>query len=123
MRISNEDLLNGTQSMDADFNLRPCWLGHIAQYAIQLTFSGTPDGTFTLQCSNDQGHPNAQAKSEQSEDVDNWTTISGSSTVVSEAGDITWNAENVGYTWVRVAYTANNPGGVLETGRFNAKGV
>lgn len=124
MRISNENLLNvSVPSMDSDFQLRPVWLGHIAQYAIQLTFSGTPDGTFSLQCSNDPGNPNAQAQAEQYEGVDHWTTITGSATVVSAAGDITWNAENVGYRWVRVAYVSNNPGGVLETSVANLKGI
>jgi len=109
--------------MDADFQLRPIWLGHIAQYAIQLTFTGTPDGTFQLQCSNDPGHPNAQSVAEQSEDLDHWTVITGSSTVMSAARDITWNAENVGYRWVRVAYISNNPGGVLSTAIANLKGL
>lgn len=125
MRISNENLIDGVAPVDlsTDVTLRPVWLGHIAQYAIQLTFSNDPDGIFTLQCSNDAGHPNAQSKAEQSADVVNWTDIAGSSQTVTETGNIVWNAENVGYTWVRVVWAANAGAGTLETARAMMKGV
>ena len=125
MRIHNKDLLEATGpiDMDADFTLQPIYLGHIAQYAIQLFFSATPDGTFTLECSNDPGHPNAAKKEEQYEDVDHWTTIAGSASIVSADGDITWNAENVGYLWVRVKWVANAAGGSLDSAKINVKGV
>lgn len=125
MRISNEDLLqeSGPVDMAVDFTLRPIYLGHIAQYSIQLFFTGTPDGTFNLQCSNDPGHPNAQSKAEQSEDVDHWTDVTGSASIVSEDGDITWNVENVGYLWIRVNWVSNAAPGSLVTARANVKGV
>lgn len=124
MRISNENLIEAGQiTLDADWESRPVWLGHIAQYAIQIFFSGTPDGTFSLECSNDEGHPNAQSKTEQSESVENWTTITGSASVVTSDGDITWNAENVGYRWVRIVYSFNASTGALTSARANLKGI
>ena len=125
MRISNEDLLSesGSVALAGNASLRPIWLGHIAQYAIQLFFTGSPVGSFKLQCSNDAGHPNAQAKAEQSQDVVNWTDIAGSAAAVSAAGDVTWNAENVGYTWVRVVWTVTSGSGSITSARANMKGV
>jgi hypothetical protein len=125
MRISNENLLleDGPADMSADFELRPIWLGHIAQYAIQLVFSGTPDGSFKLQCSNDPGIINAQSKEEQSKGVVNWTDIAGSTQLITASGDLTWNAENVGYQWVRVVWTFTASTGSLDSAIANLKGV
>jgi hypothetical protein len=125
MRIANENLIadTGAVSMGASFELRPVYLGHIAQYAIQLVFTGTPTGTLSLQCSNDPGHPNAQSITEQSTDVVNWTDISGSSQVITAAGNHTWNAENIGYRWVRVVYTRVSSTGSLTSAVANLKGV
>jgi len=124
MRIANEDLLDGVvASLGADYTSRPVWLGHIAQYSIQAVFTGTPSGDFKLQCSNDLGHINAQSKAEQGAGVVNWTTITGSSTTVSAAGDVVWDAENVGYLWVRVVYTRTASTGSLTSLRANIKGI
>ena len=125
MRISNENLLleDGTLSMGASFNMRPIYLGHIAQYAIQLVFTGTPNGNFKLQCSNDAGHPNAQSKVEQSADVVHWTDVLDSAQAIVAAGNHTWNAENVGYLWVRVVWTQTASTGTLTTSVANLKGV
>lgn len=124
MRISNEDLLtSGPVSLTTSTTLRPIYLGHIAQYAIQLVFTGTPGGNFTLECSNDPGHPNAQSKVEQSEDVDNWTTVADSAQAIAAAGNHVWNAENVGYLWVRVVWTQTSGTGSLISARVMAKGV
>lgn len=125
MRIANEDLLadSGAVSLGADAALRPVWLGHIAQYAIQIVFTGTPSGDFKLQCSNDPGHIDGQTKAVQARNITNWTDITGSSITVSAAGDITWNAENVGYLWVRVVYTRTAGTGSLTSARINVKGV
>lgn len=124
MRIANEDLLDGQSvSLGADYASRPVWLGHIAQYSIQAVFTGTPTGSFELQCSNDQGHIDAPSKAVQGSGVTNWTTITGSSQSVSAAGNITWDAQNVGYLWVRVIYTRTSGTGSLTSLRANVKGV
>lgn len=124
MRINNENLLDGVStSLGADWVSEVLYLGHISQYSIQLVFTGTPDGVFKLQCSNDQGHPNAQSKAEQSADVVNWTDIAGSSQIVTDAGDLTYNSENVGYLWVRVVWVYNASTGTLSSVRANVKGV
>lgn len=127
MRINNEDLLevNTTrtpQDMSTSFTLKPVWLGHICNYAIQLTFTGAPNGTFSLQASNDQGRPNAATETEQYASVTHWTHITGSDQPISAAGDHMYQVENAGYTWVRVVYTRNSGTGTVTIARAMVKG-
>lgn len=128
MRINNENLLlvdNVAQSGDlgANLNMKPIWLGHICNYAIQLTFTGTPNGTFKLQASNDPGRPNASSEAEQYAAVTHWTDITDSDQPISAAGDHMWQVENAGYTWVRVVWTRNAGTGTITVARCNVKGV
>lgn len=122
MRIANENLITAAVDLGASSNLRPLWLGHICNYAIQLVFTGSPVGAFKLQCSNDPGMPDG-GSTPQALSVTNWTDISGSSQSISAAGNIVWNVENAGYTWVRVAYTFTSGIGSLSSARANVKGV
>lgn len=123
MRIGNDSMQSSATSMGASFNMNPVYLGHICNYALQLVFTGTPAGTFKLQCSNDPGRPIAPGKIPQSDTVENWTDIAGSSQTVSAAGNITWDVQNAGYTWVRVVYTRSSSTGSVTSARFNVKGV
>jgi hypothetical protein len=125
MRISNEDLLaeSGAVSLGSNWTSRPIWLGHIANFSIQMFFTGTPQGTFTLEMSADAGHPNAQSKAEQSADVINWTTISNSSQPIVAAGNHAYEYQNAGFPWVRVVWVRDASTGTLTTARANVKGV
>lgn len=124
MRIANENLLQASGPLDLSISevTRPLWLGHICNYAIQLVFTGSPVGTFNLQCSNDPGLPDG-GLTPQASGVTNWTDITGSSQGISAAGNIVWNVENAGYTWVRVNYVATSGTGSLSSARANVKGV
>lgn len=125
MRVKNEDLLDesGPVSLATSQNLKAVWLGHIAQYAIQLVFTGTPGGNFKLQASNDSGSIDSAGSSMQVSGISNWTDIAGSAVTVSAAGDVMWNAENVGYNWVRVVWTQTSSTGSLTSARVYMKGV
>lgn len=129
MRVKHDNLLLvdetliGPVDMSASFNLQAIYLGHIAQYAIQLVFTGTPSGNFKLQASNDQGHPQAVTASEREAGIVNWTDVADSAVTVSASGDIMWNAENVGYLWVRVVYTSTGAGGELTSAKQFVKGI
>lgn len=124
MRIANENLIpSGAQDMSTSFDLAPVYLGHIVNYSIQLVFTGSPVGTLSLQCSNDPGFPTGNSPVVQSSNVTNWTIITGSSQAISAAGNVVWNVENAGYTWVRVDYVATSGAGSLTSARTNVKGV
>lgn len=127
MRINNENLLelDGTATdsdLSANIDLKPCWLGHICNYSIQLVFTGSPQGNFKLQMSNDPGKPNASSEAEKYVGITNWTDIADSAQTISAAGDHAWQVENAGYTWVRVVWTATGGSGTLTSARANVKG-
>lgn len=124
MRVANENLVeSGAASLGADWASRPVWLGHIAQFAVQLVFTGTPDGSFKLQASNDVGHINAGGSVPQYAGVANWTDVANSTVLVTAAGDVMWNVENAGYEWVRVVYVRTASTGSLTVARAKVKGV
>jgi hypothetical protein len=126
MRIAN-DLMTvssaeGPHSMGASFNTDAVYLGHIVNFAIQAVFTGTPNGSFKLQCSNDKGDEDKGNGGWNARNVTNWTDITGSSFAVVAAGDVTWDSQNCGYRWVRVVWTRTASTGSASI-RFNAKGI
>lgn len=125
MRIGNDEITIST-NLAANQQSEPIWLGHIAYYSIQLVFTGTPDGVFKLQLSNDAGNPNAAQEADRDFKVTNWTDIGGSSQIISAAGDLAYQVENAGYRWVRLVWEATSPGSgtpTLTVARFNVKGA
>lgn len=101
MRIKNQALtLDGTD-MQSNIVSDAVWLGHIAFYAVQVVFTGTPNGEFKLQASLDESDPNNPTSTA----VTNWTDITGSEESVTASGDLIWNVENSGYTFVRLVWT------------------
>lgn len=130
MRIHTEDLLeiDGVKApvdLSANAALKPMWLGYVLHYAIQLTITGTPNGTFKLQGSNDEGRPDAASEAEQAGSVTTWTDLGIDSGTVSAAGTVLLKDSNVGYRWVRVVWTAAGPGTtpVLTEARSSTKGA
>ncbi len=121
MRIGNDKLIDNSQAMSSNFELAPIWLGHIENYSIQLFFTGTPNGVFKLQASNDLGNP-VKGEAYAANGVENWTDILNSEQAITEAGDHMWQVCNAGYRWVRVVYTNSGGTGSLDLARFNVKG-
>ena len=121
MRIRSEDLtLSSTDMTDATITSNAIWLGHIANYSIQLVFTGsTPNGTFKLQASCDEPNQTNPANTT----VVNWTDITDSDQAVTAAGDHLWTVENAGYTFVRVFWTdSSSSAGTITSARFMIKG-
>lgn len=87
--------------------------------AIQVVWTGTPSGTFKLQASADPfessipGFPS------------NWSDITGSSEVVSAAGNFMWNIQEPGYNWIQIVYTDASSGSstaIITSSTANGKG-
>ena len=133
MRVANENLLvtdNGPAPADMSIaiNFRPIWLGHIANFSIQIFFTGSPVGTFKLQMSNDygfnnSGSPNTPKEVLQTAKITNWTDIVDSPLAVSAAGNVAWNFQNAGFEWVRVVYTPTSGTGTITSAKAKVKGV
>lgn len=122
MRIGN-DVLNIDSDLSTSQTSEPVWLGHIANYSIQIFFSGTPGGNFKLQMSNDLGNPQANIEADRDFGIDNWTDIADSALTVAAAGDVAWNYRDAGYRWVRVVWTQTSGSGTITSIRFNVKGI
>lgn len=122
MRIGNDELNIGT-NLALNQTSDPIYLGHIANYSIQLVFTGTPGGNFKLQCSNDMGNPSANKEADRNFQITNWTDVADSAQTISAAGNHTWDVQNAGYRWVRVVWTQTSSTGTLTSARFNVKGI
>lgn len=136
MRLENKDLLvtdnvRATVSLATSQNFNPVALTSIVNVGIQAVFTGTPNGTFTLQVSNDVGYsnsgsPNCPTEAEQFAQISNWTTVANSQFVVVAAGDIFYDYQNGGAKWCRVQWTAAGVGSGTPTVtimRANCKGM
>ena len=123
MRTGNENLGFSGTDLSTNQTSYDLFLSNIFNYSIQLVFTGSPVGTFKLQCSNDQGNPVTPTQTEQNSGVVHWTDVASSSTSVSGAGNILFDVQNTGYRWVRVVYTASSGSGTLTVARFNLKGI
>jgi hypothetical protein len=119
MRVKNEDLTISSVDLQSNITSDPLWLSHIVNYSIQATVSGTPNGTFKLQGSNDFG-----GKDSSSAIIANWADLSIEQAVTA-AGSYILQDKDCGYKWVRLVWTDSSSGASseIEALRFNVKGV
>lgn len=110
MRVETGDLVVSSTDLSSSMTSNGIFVERCTEYSIQLVFTGTPVGEFKLQGSLDAGTPS------------NWTDITGSEESITEAGDILWNAQGVGYRWVRLVYTSTSGTGTLTSYRHMCKG-
>jgi hypothetical protein len=120
MRIANDLAVDaGSMTGTATINSDPIWLGFAAGVAIQAVWTGTPNGSFKLQCSIDSQEP---TPGNSTPTITNWEDVADSSTTVTgAAGSYTWNVSDAYFRWIRVVYTNTSSTGTL-TVRFNTKG-
>ena len=122
MRIKTDNILGDLSGTDMTSNITgpAIWLSHIANYAIQLVFTGAPNGTFKLQASVDEPSKVNPAATVPT----NWTDISASSQAITASGDHMWQVENAGYTFVRLVWTDSASGvSTVTSCRFMVKGA
>lgn len=123
MRIHNQSLtLDSTNMASATITSRGVWLGHIADFSIQLVFTGAPVGTFKLQASNDVGTEDKGGAGWSDTGVTHWTDLD-SSQAISAAGDLMYNYRGAGFRWVRVVYTKTSGTGTITVAKANCKGI
>lgn len=118
--ISCNEPIFSNSDMSGNLASTPFLLKNDYGYTIQLTWTGSVTGTFTVQASNDVG---AEASDGTITGVTHWTTLSGSSNAITNAGTLMYNVNLAFYRWVRIVYTASTGGTASLIGRINSKGV
>jgi hypothetical protein len=113
MKFANEKIVNAV-SMAASFNSSPILLDQIYGFSFQVIFTGTPNGSFKLQCSNDDVKLESQ--------VSNWSDVASTAQSITAAGNLFYNINYAFYKWVRVVYTASSGSGSCDV-IYAAKGV
>ncbi len=125
MRIANESITLSSTDLSANRESDPIYIGHLINFSLQFVVSGTPNGTFKVQFSNDVGNSSAIAKSNEDFNVSNFSDIPNASVSAAAAGVFGINVADAGYRWIKVVWTAAGAGTtpVLTSARFNGKGV
>jgi len=118
LRLANDTIIFDDVDLSSNWTSEALWLGTVQNFSVQLFFTGTPTGVFRLQVSNDRGK-----SPDSSEGVDNWSLYSGSSQVITEAGDHTWSVMGSSSRWVRVQWLSGSTPGSLTSAIFNSKGL
>ena len=113
--IPKGTVMNGTITSLA------CSLQKMYNFSITVIFTGTPNGSFKLQMSNDEyfipnnTNPNVPV---------NWQDIAYSTFIVTAAGSVTWDYGTCGFNYVRVIYLDASDGvstAQITASQFNGK--
>jgi Flp pilus assembly protein TadG len=122
MKLGNDEILTVALDLATDAESPAIYLGDVYMCAIQIIFTGSPTGTFSLQASCDPGNSNATTESQRSASVVNWTDVTGSNQAVTSDGNHMWRLDVVAYRWVKVKYESTSGTGSLTSVRINTKG-
>jgi hypothetical protein len=113
MKFANVKVISAA-NMASSFNSQPILLDQIYGFSFQAITTGAPNGSFKLQCSND----NVQLESQ----VTNWTDIAGTAQAITAPGSVLYNVNYAFYMWVRIVYTAASGSGSCDV-TYASKGV
>lgn len=100
-------------SMTGNITGTPTNIQYLDNVSIQLNFTGTPVGTFTIQGSLDytqQGIPGVATN------TGNWITITLPATASASgaAGNILLDLNQLSFPWIRIVYTVSSSTGTLD---------
>lgn len=117
MRAANNSIFTNADMSQAVITSAPIQLFNCFGYAVQLVFTGSPVGTFTVKVSCDPFPANQSGVASPS----HFTLLADSDLLVSGAGDLMYNVNECNYNWFQVIYTKTSGTGTLN-GTFNLKG-
>jgi len=123
--IFTDGVMTGTTTINSD----PIYLGHIANFAVQLSWVRSVAalvGTYKIQVSNSPPRvsgTNASTKVTPPDDIV-WSDLTSATGAVVDAasGNALLNYSDVGYLWARLQYTNTTGTGALQA-RANLKGI
>lgn len=125
MRVANAAITvagASTGNLNASFNSDAFEVRMMTKVAIVATVSGSAalNGTLKLQACVDHGQSTGQG-ADTVTGLTNWVDIAGSTSTVTADGSTLWNLSEMGFKWVRLAYTRTAGTGTLAI-RAHAKG-
>ncbi len=137
MRTFNYPIVTVTSpiTLNTGYSSQYVPLKGIYTYSIQMTITGSCNGTVKLQASADPETNDTQINVAQAQNAapgrppavapTNWCDIANSSFSVTATGVTFWNVNFVGYTYVRVVFTDSSGGTSTATASiiFNGKGA
>jgi hypothetical protein len=109
MKFTNEKIVS-SQAMNVNFASIPILLDQLYGANLQAVYTGSPNGFFKLQASNDDVP--------LSNSVSNWTDIVGSTQLISTSGSIMWNLNGAFYRWIRIVWTVTSGNGSCDVTIF-----
>lgn len=116
MKVANDTLIpGGPISLNADWTSEELDLSGIYLLSLQLTFTGSPTGTFHLEASNDRPVNGVETR--------HWTPIKRSYQAITEAGSHLWTFSDTSVRHIRVVYTFTSGTGSLTEVQYCGKGV
>ncbi len=123
MKSTPINLNFGTLAIPATstLNSQPITISQAFGFSVQVFWTGTPVGNWTLQGSCDAGYIEANGTVTG---VSHWSTIANSTVAAGgAAGDFVVNYEGSYFRWVRVVYTASSSTGTITSAVLTTKGV
>ena len=124
MRTFNKQIATAVP-INAAYNSPATPLKNIIMFSVAANVTGTPNGTISLQASNDPETNDSMPGGIPQPQPTNWTTIANSSFILNSSGETMWNVRDVAYNYVRVSYTDSSGGSSTATMNIvvNAKGI
>jgi hypothetical protein len=119
MKIYSNSLISETAPESSPWTSEALHTGYCFSYAVQIKcLSGSL--TVKLQCSSDTGDQMNPINTEMGKRVTNWTDITGALQILAAGDDVTFDASELGYNWVRVVIVGS---GQIEVARISRKAV
>lgn len=102
--VMNLQKILTAQSMAASFSSSAIDASLVDLVSIQAVWAGggAPNGTFSVEVSNDDLSPPT-----------NWSAYPGSAVVIAADGDLAYNVANYGFKWIRLRYVRTGGTGTL----------
>lgn len=119
MKTDPKKIVNGL-GMGTSCTSTGVYIDQILTYSIQAIWTGSPQGTLSVQASNDIV-PIDPTSLDPAANVTNWTTYTnGTQTLTGSgtAGSYLWNSPISGYSWVRLTWTSSTATGTLNATFF-----
>ena len=105
--------LYSAASLGATVNSNGVHINGVGLASVQAVWTGggSPNGTFTVEVSNDDVAKASGA--DEAANVTNWSTYPSSAIAITTDGDLSYNLANFGYRWVRIKYTRTSGTGTI----------